>query len=74
MVLAGDAFYERSLAGRLLPFLQRSRAAGTVVLVGDPGRAYLPQDQFERVASYQVPVSRVLEDASLKDTTVWRLR
>ncbi len=74
VVLAGDAFYERSLAGRLLPFLQRSRAAGTVVLVGDPGRAYLPQDQFERVASYQVPVSRVLEDASLKDTTVWRLR
>ena len=44
------------------------------MLVGDPGRAYLPRDQFERVASYQVPVSRVLEDASLKETTVWRLR
>ncbi len=74
VVLAGDAFYERSLAGLLLPFLQRSRAAGTLVLVGDPGRAYLPRDLFDRVASYQVPVSRVLEDTSLKETTVWRLR
>jgi predicted nicotinamide N-methyase len=74
VVLAGDAFYERALAGRLLPFLQRSRAAGTLVLVGDPGRAYLPRDHFEQVAIYQVPVSRVLEDATLKETTVWRLR
>ena len=64
VVLAGDAFYERSLAGRLLPFLERSRTAGALVLVGDPGRAYLPRDLFERVASYQVPVSRVLEDAT----------
>ena len=74
VVLAGDAFYERSLAGLLLPFLRRCQAAGTLVLVGDPGRAYLPRDLFDRVASYQVPVSRVLEDASLKETTVWRLR
>lgn len=74
VVLAGDAFYERSLAGQLLPFLHRCRAAGTLVLVGDPGRAYLPRDQFERVGSYQVPVSRVLEDADVKETTVWRLR
>ncbi len=74
VVLAGDAFYERSLAGLLLPFLRRCRAAGSLVLVGDPGRAYLPRDLFDRVASYQVPVSRVLENASLKETTVWRLR
>ena len=74
VVLVGDAFYERSLAGRLLPFLERARGAGALVLVGDPGRAYLPRDQFEWMASYQVPVSRVLEDADIKETTVWRLR
>ena len=74
VVLVGDAFYERSLAGRLLPFLERARTAGAVVLVGDPGRAYLPRDQFEPVASYPVPVSRVLEDANLKETTIWRFR
>jgi predicted nicotinamide N-methyase len=72
-VLAGDAFYERPMAERLLPFLVRAAAAGVLVLVGDPGRAYLPRHRFERVAVYDVPVSRKLEDATVKRTTVWRL-
>src|SRR6202035_4557189 len=74
LVLAGDAFYERPMAERLLPYLERARASGAVVLVGDPGRAYLPRDRFEAVASYDVPVSRVMEDADVKRTTAWRLR
>jgi len=74
LVLAGDAFYERPMAERLLPYLERARASGAVVLVGDPGRAYLPRDHFEAIASYDVPVSRVMEDADMKRTTVWRLR
>jgi len=69
----GDAFYERPMAVRVLPFLERARASGADVLVGDPGRAYLPRDRFEAVACYDVPVSRVLEDADVKRTTVWRL-
>jgi predicted nicotinamide N-methyase len=73
LVLVGDAFYERAMAERLLPFLERARASGAVVLVGDPGRAYLPRDRFEAVARYDVPVSRALEDADVKRTTVWRL-
>jgi predicted nicotinamide N-methyase len=73
LVLVGDAFYERPMAERVLPFLERARAAGADVLVGDPGRAYLPRDHFEEVACYDVPVSRVLEDADVKRTTVWRL-
>ncbi len=74
VVLAGDAFYERTLAGRLLPLLDRARAGGALVLVGDPGRAYLPRERFEQAARYRVPVSRVLEDADVKDAAVWRLR
>jgi predicted nicotinamide N-methyase len=73
LVLAGDAFYERPMAQRLLPYLERARAAGAVVLVGDPGRAYLPRDRFEQVATYHVPVCRTLEDADVKRTDVWRL-
>jgi predicted nicotinamide N-methyase len=73
LVLVGDAFYERPLAERLLPYLERARAAGALVLVGDPGRTYLPRDRFEAVATYDVPVSRALEDADVKPTTVWRL-
>jgi predicted nicotinamide N-methyase len=73
VVLAGDAFYEKPMAERMLPFLERARAAGALVLVGDPGRAYLPRNRLEVVATYDVPVSRALEDAAVKRTTVWRL-
>jgi predicted nicotinamide N-methyase len=72
VVLAGDAFYERSMAERIVPFLERARKSGAFVLVGDPGRAYLPRDRFEPVATYPVPVSRLLEDADVKQSTVWR--
>jgi predicted nicotinamide N-methyase len=74
VVLVGDAFYDRDMAARLLPFLARARQAGALVLVGDPGRAYLPRDRFTQVAAYDVPVERVIEDADVKPTTVWRLR
>ncbi len=39
LVLAGDVFYERAFAGRLLPWLAQVRAAGIEALVGDPGQA-----------------------------------
>ncbi len=74
VVLAGDAFYDRDMAGLMLPFLERASRAGALVLVGDPGRAYLPRDRFDQVTTYDVPVERVIEDADVKLTTVWRLR
>ena len=74
LVLAGDVFYERGFARRLLPWLARVRAAGIEVLVGDPGRAYLPPDLGTEVAGYEVPVPRALEDADVKHSTVWQLR
>ena len=74
VVLAGDAFYDRGMASLMLPFLERASQAGALVLVGDPGRAYLPRDRFDQVTTYDVPVERVIEDADVKPTTVWRLR
>ena len=72
VVLAGDVFYSGPMADRVLPFLERAAARGATVLVGDPGRAYLPRSQFEPVGVYEVPVVRSLEDADIKTTTVWR--
>jgi predicted nicotinamide N-methyase len=43
------------------------------VLIGDPGRSYFPKERFELIASYEVPVTRALEDAEIKRTSVWRL-
>jgi predicted nicotinamide N-methyase len=74
VVLAGDLFYERALATRMLAFLDACRTAGASVLVGDPQRAYFPKDRFEAVAEYRVPVTRELEDAEIKNAAVWRLR
>jgi predicted nicotinamide N-methyase len=73
LLLAGDVFYQRTFAERLLPWLARVRAAGVEVLVGDPGRAYLPGDLGVEVGAYEVPVLRALEDADVKHSTVWRL-
>jgi predicted nicotinamide N-methyase len=73
VVLAGDVFYSREMAGRVLGFLRRARAAGALVLVGDPGRAYRPAEGFEQVATYRVPVNRDLEGVGLKQTAVLRM-
>lgn len=73
VLLAGDVFYDQAFAARLLPWLRLLATSGTTVLVGDPGRYYLPKTAMTALATYQVPVTRALEDAEVKKTTVWRL-
>jgi predicted nicotinamide N-methyase len=73
-ILAGDIFYERDTAARALDFLSAAVARGATVLIGDPGRSYLPRERLIRLAEYRVPVTRELEDAEIKHTAVWSLR
>jgi len=73
-ILVGDLFYDRDIAAQLLPWLREAAGRGRTVLVGDPGRAYLPKSALEKVAEFAVPVSRDLEDQDVKHTGVWRLR
>ena len=73
VVLAGDIAYERDLAARVFDWLAELGAAGRDVLVGDPGRAYLPLERLELLARHEVPVSRDLEDAEIKRSAAWRL-
>ncbi|MBB5953458.1 putative nicotinamide N-methyase [Saccharothrix tamanrassetensis] len=72
VVLAGDVFYDRAMAARVLPFLRRAHTAGAQVLVGDPHRAHLPRDHFEQIGTYRVPVPVDLEGTDLRTTLVWR--
>ncbi len=72
MLLAGDVFYDREFADRLTPWFSQLADCGTTVLVGDPGRSYLPRERLAKLAEYQVPVTRALEDAEVKRTVVWR--
>ena len=72
VVLAGDVFYDKAFSARLMPWFSALAARGTQILVGDPGRAYLPKAGLEKLATYAVPVTRALEDSEVKRTTVWR--
>jgi predicted nicotinamide N-methyase len=54
----------------MLEWLRLAARGGTRVLLGDPGRAYLPAG-LERLASYRVRTSRELEDAETKESAVF---
>ena len=73
LILVGDLFYEKSVAESCLAWLEQAQVKGIDILIGDPGRSYLPKDRLVKVAEYSVPVSRDLEDAEIKQTAVWRL-
>jgi predicted nicotinamide N-methyase len=73
VVLAGDVCYERPMADRVIPWLRGLAGAGVTVLMGDPGRAYLPEQGLVEVATYNVPTSKELEDRELRVTRVLRL-
>lgn len=72
VVLVGDLFYDRTLAGQVQALIDGALATGATVLIGDPQRSYFPRDRFDRLASYAVPVTRDLEDAEIKHSAVWR--
>jgi predicted nicotinamide N-methyase len=73
VILAGDICYEKPLAERVLAWLAVARAAGATVLIGDPGRSYFPRSGLTKLAEYQVPTTRELEDMAVKRTCVWAL-
>lgn len=72
VVLAGDVFYEGPGAARIRAWLRALHDRGALVLIGDPGRAFLPKDALEPLARYDTPVSRDLEDREIRFARVWR--
>jgi predicted nicotinamide N-methyase len=74
LLLAGDVFFDREMAASIVPWFDTLAASGATILVGDPGRAYLPRARLTDLATYEVPVTRALEDAEVKRSTVWRWR
>jgi predicted nicotinamide N-methyase len=75
VVLAGDVCYDRAMTERVLPFLEAARAAGAEVLIGDPGRPYLPHDRLTEAAVHDVADADASSStpARVRRTTVWRL-
>jgi predicted nicotinamide N-methyase len=74
VILAGDCWYDAHFAGRVLPWLQRARDCGIDVLLGDPGRRYLPTDELVELAAYHVRTTTELEDLDRTQGRVYALR
>jgi len=80
VVLVGDGFYDHGLSPRIVSFVHQCRAAGALVLIGDPGRADLPTELLVRVCDYVVPVTKDRQytaaaghgdEHDLRRATVW---
>ena len=74
VVLAGDIAYESDMATACFAWLAGLREGGVDVLIGDPGRSFLPRERLVAVETYEIPVTRALEDSEIKRTQVWRFR
>jgi predicted nicotinamide N-methyase len=73
VVTAGDVCYERPMADRVTAWLRAVARRGKLVLLGDPGRAYLPAEGLCERARYLVPTSRELEDQETRLGVVWEV-
>ena len=73
VVTAGDVCYEQPMADRVTAWLRLLARHGNLVLLGDPGRAYLPVDRLRERARYPVPTSRDLEDREIREGVVWEV-
>ena len=73
IVTAGDVCYERDMADRVILWLRTLAADGCLVLLGDPGRSYLPTAGLRERARYLVPASRELEGSDSRETVVWEV-
>jgi predicted nicotinamide N-methyase len=72
LILCGDVCYEAPMTRHILPWLRRM-ARDAEVWIADPGRAYMPAEGLQRLASYDVPTTLELEDRTERQTTIYRL-
>jgi len=73
IITAGDVCYEQPMADHVTAWLRSLARSGCIVLLGDPGRAYLPVHGLHERARYVVPTSRELEDRESRDGIVWQV-
>lgn len=73
-VLAGDMCYERPVAEALTEWLRSLASRGTKILLGDPGRAFLPKIGLNPLASYTVPTDLDLESRESREGVVYRMK
>ena len=73
VLLAGDICYEGPLASSVMGWFRELTRAGTLILVGDPGRAYLPKIGLQEVVRYHPAHIDAFEDGDLRRAAVHRV-
>jgi len=73
VVLAGDVCYDERLADTVMNWFEDLISDGVRVLIGDPGRQFLPFQRLHKVAEYDLPKSLTQENYGLQNGAVWSL-
>jgi len=73
-ICLGDMCYERPLVERIAGWAHTLKKRGARILLGDPGREYFFKSNVDRLATYEVPTSRDLEDRDMRETSVYELQ
>lgn len=71
VITAGDVCYERAMTHRMLRWLRAAHEQGIRVLLGDPGRTYLPAEGLVELAVYEVPTTPEIEQDDTRRTGVF---
>jgi predicted nicotinamide N-methyase len=72
--LVGNCVTSRDMAARVTAWPAALHRRDARVFLGDRGRSYLARDKLVAIATYKVRVTHSLEDAEIKNTSVWTFR
>jgi predicted nicotinamide N-methyase len=73
VVVAGDVCYERAMTDHIWPWLKSLAADGAMVMMADPGRAYLPKLGLMELTRMVVPTSLDLEDRTSREVVIYTI-
>ena len=73
VILAGDVCYEPVTAHRIIKWLRLCALEGVEVLMGDPGRAYMPTEGMEMITEYVVPTCAATENVPTRNVQILRI-
>lgn len=73
LVLAGDMTYDAQLTRRVVAWFEALAAAGVTVLVGDPGRGFLPRAGLVELGCYDAPADNDPDGRWPRETRVYRV-
>jgi predicted nicotinamide N-methyase len=74
VILVGDVFYEAALAARVAGWLEALTSRGCAVLVGDPGRQFLPLERLSLHSTHGLLPAPAWDSVVDRPARVWRWR